>query len=600
MTVVEFRVLGPLECVIGGRPLRLGGAKRQAVLCALLLAEGRPLPLDRLIDAVWDARAPATAGKQIRNAVSDLRRLLRVAGPAITPVGDGYRLDLAGAELDLTAFTGHAARARRLRDEARPVEAVAEYRTALGLWRGPGLAGLESAMLRAQATGLDEQRLAVLDECVELELGRGEHETLVGELSTLVAQDPLRERRVAQLMVALCRSGAPARALTVYERTRRTLADELGVSPGPALRELHRRILTGDLATAASYAAVGGCTNLPADLGHFTGRTAELVRLADALRDPGRTVAPAVVVIDGMAGIGKTALAVHAAHQLAGTWATDRLYVDLRAHRDTALAPADALHTVLCTLGMPPAAIPPGLAERSAIWRRQLAGRRALVLLDDAADTEHIRPLLPGSPGCLTLVTSRRRLTGLDYTQQLSLSELSVAEGRELFEWVVGDDRPAAEPAATDAVLDRCGLLPLAVHAAGARLRHRPAWTVADLSDRLAEGRDRLAELEGPDGGPAAAFARSYELLPPEQQRLFRLLGTHDAAEIGLATAAELSGLPRHGAERLLEDLVDVHLLQEAAPATYRMHRLLRLYAQGLRTVPAPVPVPLAPAAVAG
>jgi DNA-binding SARP family transcriptional activator len=598
VTTVEFRVLGPLECLVEGRPVPLGGPKRQAVLAALLLAQERPLSLARLIDSVWDGTAPVTAGKQVRNAVSDLRRLLTAAGPVIRPAGDGYRLELAGAALDLATFTGWTARARRLRDDARPDEAVAAYRSALGLWRGPGLAGLDSRPLRALAAGLDEQRLEVLEECAELELRRGRHRSLVGELSELVAQNPLRERQVAQLMVALCRSGAPAQALTVYERTRRTLAEELGVSPGPALRQLHARILSDEFRSAAlDDGDLSGGNTLPGDMAHFTGRTAELARLAEALRQPARSAAPVVVVIDGMAGVGKTALAVHAAHHLAGP-AVDRLYVDLRAHRPGPVHPAAALGILLRGLGLADrAALPPGLAERSALWRRRLAGRRALIVLDDAAGSDQVRPLLPGTAGCLTVVTSRRQLTDLDCTDQISLSGLSPGEGRAQFDRLVGDGRPAAEPGAAAAVVEHCCLHPAAIHAAAARLRHRPAWTVGHLARRLADGDTRLAELDGTDGGLVAAFERSYELLSPPHQRLFRLLGQLRAPEVDPTRVAGPTGLPVPRVEQLLEDLVDVHLLQAVGPSAYRMHGLLRLYARGLATGPVPVPAPGSPAA---
>jgi DNA-binding SARP family transcriptional activator len=244
----EFRVLGPLELWVGGRELHVRGTKRQAVLCTLLLADGKPVSMSRLVDAVWDHTAPDTATKLIRNAVSDLRAILSGGGCAITPVGDGYRLDIGGGVLDAGVFADRVVRAREHRQDGRLTDAVTELRAALSLWRGAALDGLDtSVVLRAQAIALDEQRFTVLEELVDLELAQGRHKSLTGELSAWVAENPLRERLVAQLMLALCRSGSQARALGVYEQTRRALDEELGVRPGPELQDLHRRIRGNDL-----------------------------------------------------------------------------------------------------------------------------------------------------------------------------------------------------------------------------------------------------------------------------------------------------------------------------------------------------------------
>lgn len=588
MCDVEFRVLGPLELWVGGKLVPLGGARQQIVLGALLLADGQVVSLCRLVDAVWDYAPPATADKQIRNTVSGLRHLLVDIDSSITTVASGYRLEVAGGAFDVNTFTVQSALARGHAVEDRVADAIAEFRSALSVWRGPALAGVDSPALQAQVVGLNEQRLAVMEDCVELELAEGKHSSLTNELFTLVAENPHRERLVAQLMLVLYRSGAQARALAVYEQTRETLADELGVDPGPELQELRRRLLANDLAAAQESVTWTGPvarSTLPADISDFTGRAAELDQLVDMLptQDGGAT-ATTVIAIDGMPGVGKTALAVHAAHKLVPHFPDAQLFVDLHAHTadHDPLAPAVVLGGLLRAVDVPADKIPSNLADRSAMWRANLADRRALLVLDNVADTAQIRPLLPGSPGCLTLVTSRHRLTGLDGAQVLSLDMMPEADERDLFRRVIGDGRPAAEPGAVADVLAHCGHLPLAIRIAAARLRHRPTWTVAHLAARLADNKRRLAELRTEDRSVAVAFGLSYRSLTSDYQRLFRLLGLVTRRDIDRHAAAALADLPASRAEHLLEGLVDAHLLRQHAPGRYCMHRLLQAYSAQL------------------
>ncbi|MET9801633.1 BTAD domain-containing putative transcriptional regulator [Streptomyces sp. NPDC006368] len=573
----------------GQEQLRLSGRKRRTVLSTLLLADGKPVSMNRLIDTVWGHRAPVTAAKQIRNATSDLRQIHPELAQRLTLVGDGYRLTVEGCRLDARTFSEHAARARALREVGRLAEALEEFRAALRLWRGPALAGLESPALRAQVAGLDELRLAVMEERVELELAQGNHKSAIGELAVWVAENPLRERLVAQLMLALYRSGAQARALTVYEQTRRTFADELGVSPGPELQELHHHILVSDLPSPVRIVPALRYNNLPADALHLTGRVQELFLLNEAVRNVrtsggSRAAVPAVVAIDGMAGIGKTTLAVHAAHEFAPLYPDAQLFVDMggRAVGDRPLDPNAALGALLSGLGVSPSGIPASLQERSATWRRLVADRSALILLDNVADTHQILPLLPGSPGCLTIVTSRNRLTDLMATFQLTLQEMSPAEGRELFCRIIGDKRPHQEREAVDTIVNVCGRLPLAIRLAAAKLRHRPSWSVSHLASRLTTGRQRLATLEAEDGGLTEVFRQSYEGLSPGQQRVFRLLGGLPGDHIETHNVAGLAGLSPAHADILLESLVDAHLLSTSEPGRYVIHELLHAYATQL------------------
>ena len=350
---------------------------------------------------------------------------------------------------------------------------------------------------------------------------------------------------------------AGAHALAVFERTRRTLQRELGVRPGPELEQLHRRIMANDLALRLPprphTAGAPWCSNLPGSVAHFTGRRTELRQLRDILRahDAGNPAAPVIIAIDGLPGVGKTALAVRLCHEVTPAYPGAQLFIDLHGYalRHPVLDPFPALATLLGAMGVPAERVPPTLEARSAMWRGQLADRRALVILDNVASTAQIGPQPPATPGCLAVVTSRHRLTGLHYTFQLSVHELSRAEGRSLFGRVVGDQRPLAEPDAVDTVAQQCGRLPLAIRVAATKLRHRPAWAVAYLASRLADDRRRLAELGTEDGGVADAFALSYERLAPIHQRLFRLIGMMRGPVISSQDVAGLAE-PPHRAHR--------------------------------------------------
>jgi DNA-binding SARP family transcriptional activator len=579
MSRISFHLLGPLKCQAHGITVPIRGAKQQTVLAILLLAGGKPVALARLIDAVWDGPAPPTATKQIRNAVSDLRHALAHTGVSILPSGDGYHLDRAGSALDLDEFTRRAELAAFKSDPAAKAEAL---RSALSLWRGRALAGLSSPALRSQLASIEELRLAALEQRVDLELELGMHASLIGELTAAVAEHPFRERFVTQLMTALCRSGSRAQALKVFDDTRRRLRDELGVDPEPGLRDLHLRILAGTRPDTAAAEGTLPWHNLPGDTAPLTGRDRERELVRRALHEhaggPGAT--PAVVAVDGMAGVGKTAFVLHLGRQLASAYPDGQVYVDLRTHglAGPRLDAAAALAVLLRATGLPAGSMPADLEGRRAAWHHRLAGRRVLIILDDAAAAAHVAPLLPHAPGCLTVVTSRRRLSSLHSTFQLSLPEFSIADGRDLFGSVVGDNRPQAESAAVDEILRHCGRLPLAIRSAAVRLRHRTAWSVSYLASRLADGHSRLAELSMDSAGLAEAFDMSFNRLDPEHQRLFRLLSSVAAHDIDADRVAALAGLPVHHTARLLEGLVDSHMLLATGPGRYRMNELVHAY----------------------
>ncbi|WP_206786017.1 BTAD domain-containing putative transcriptional regulator [Amycolatopsis sp. MtRt-6] len=544
---MEFRVLGPVRVLGGGRPIGPSGPRQERILAALLLDAGRVVPVSRLVDVVWDGEPPATAVRQVRNLTTALRRALVAAGAGegvLTAEGPGFALR-PGA-FDLHAFEDLAARG--------------EYRAALACWRGPALAGVDSAALRPDAERLAERRLAVLEQCLAAEVDAGADGT-VAELTALVAAHPLREGLVGLLMRALHRAGRQADAIDVYQRAKRRLADELGIAPGAPLRALYDQLLHDEPAPGRCF--------LPYDVPDFTGRAADVSRALDALR-AGRPV-----VVDGMAGVGKTAFAVRVAHRAAGDFPDGQLFVDLHGHtpgRDP-LPPEAALSALLTQTGVPASRQPDGLDERAALWRSRVAGRRLLVVLDNAGSASQVVALLPGGPGVAVLVTGRRRLAAVDGALSLSLDVLPPPDAEALFAAAAGG-RPGA------GVARLCGYLPLALRIAAARLQARPLWTVDDLVARLGSERRRLGELRAGGRDVAAAFALSYRDLTPPQRRMFRVLGCHPGGGFAAAAAAALYGTDVTEAERLLEDLLDAHLLRQPAPHRYGFHDLIAEHAR--------------------
>ncbi|MFJ2111353.1 MULTISPECIES: BTAD domain-containing putative transcriptional regulator [unclassified Streptomyces] len=581
--------------------------KHQVVLGSLLTAESRHISIARLVDAVWGTAPPSTAGKQIRNAVSDLRNILAPSGALLTPVADGYQLDISEARLDLREFHRHLAQARTHLSHHRQQNAIAEFRAALSLWTGPMLSGLESAGLQAQVAGANEVRLSAAEECFDLELAQDRHKSLVSELAAWVAEYPLRERMVAQYVLALHRSGARSRAFAVYEQTRYSLAELLGLGPGPELLEVHRLMLGEDAGSAspvvpAQPVHIPAPDSLPSEMGHFIGRATEVATL---LADGVRIGPQRVLSIDGMAGVGKTALTVHVAHRLADRYPDGRIFLDLRGHScDRApLSRQAALRRLLVLSGLTESELPVSFDVLVQLWRSRSVGRRLLVVLDNVADTEQIRPLLPAGDDCLTLVTSRRRLTmtTLSPTQVLSLEPMPRQEAYALFCRVLGNQHPRPFPDAVNGILEHCGDLPLAVSAAAARLRRRPSWPVWHLAERLADPVLRLAELQTEHGGLVACFDASYRHLNAGQQRLLLKLGTVEGDLTDVGSVSALADLPPFVAEQMLEELVDEHLLLQPEPGWYQMHPLVKTYfAQLTHDTAGPQPTPSGAPALGG
>ncbi|MEU7945228.1 BTAD domain-containing putative transcriptional regulator [Micromonospora taraxaci] len=578
---MRFGILGPLR--VGGGESTVTAGRDRVVLAMLLLRAGRLVPVEELIDAVWEENPPATARAQLQTCVSRLRRRfaeLQLPGDVIVTDPVGYGIRTAPDDLDAEVFARTVEAARAAAVTGRPAEAGERFRAALALWRGPALGGIPNRSVRRRAQTLDEQRLTVLEECVEVELRLGRAAELIGELAEGVDRHPLRERLRGQLMLALSSVGRQADALTVYREGRRFYADELGIEPGAALQELHQRVLAGDLAvTRPEERSFTQVRALPRSISDFTGRQETLGRLVKEIEEDDARIQ----LLDGMAGSGKTTLAVHIATALGDRYPDAHLFIDLHGHSERAPLPATtALAALLRQLGVPGDRMPADTDERAALWRSQLSGRRAIVVLDNAASAAQVAPLLPSGRDTLTLITSRRRLVGLDGGKPTSLAVLDPEEAVELLGRVLGPDRVAAEPEAAAEVASRCGYLPLAIRLAGARLVHRPRWQVHDLADRLAPGRDTLTKLSAGERSVGQAFSLSYAQLEPDQQRMFRLLALHPEGSFDDRVAAAVVDLPLPEAQSLLDNLADSHLVDEPALGRFRFHDLMREYAQQL------------------
>jgi len=571
---VAFHLLGDVAAWFDGRPVGLGHQRQRSVLAALLVDANRPVATEELVDRVWGERLPNQVRESLYSYLSRLRGVLAATGEAtIVKQPAGYVLTVDPAAIDLHRFRALVADAHENTDNAREL-----LERALEEWHGEFADGIDTPWFTQLRETLAAERLAARLDLGDRQLGENDPKSLLIDLPALAERHPLDERLAGQLMLALYHGGRQADALARYDRLRRTLADTFGVDPAPPLRELHQRILTED-PTLTPTTDRPHRNDLPRDITDFAGREAEIARLVDAL-DRVRGGAVVVSAIDGMAGIGKTVLAVHAAHQLAERFPDGQLFLDLHGHTPGTppIDPAAALAALLRALGVPGERIPDSLDERAGLWRAHLAGRKTLVLLDNALDATQVRPLLPGAASCLALITSRNRLTDLDVTLSLSLDVLSADDAITLFTDIVGAERVAADPVSAREVVALCGCLPLAVRIAAARLRSRPGWTVADLAARLRD--DRLAELVTGDRSVSAAFTLSYQLLSDAQQRLFRGLGILPVDTFDVYVAAALIGVSSREAERLLEDLLDAHLIEQRSDGRFRLHDLLRQHAR--------------------
>jgi DNA-binding SARP family transcriptional activator/tetratricopeptide (TPR) repeat protein len=593
---MRFGVLGPLLVEDGTGDARpVAGARQRTWLGALLVRANRTVPNGELAEIVWDGAPPAGAAA-LRTQVMRLRRSLGGEPAArIVTRGLGYAITLDVEELDATLFevlyrdAGAAVRAERWR------EAADVTGRALGLWRGDALADVDSRVLREECAGrLEQLRVQAAEWRAEAGMHLGRHEELVPELRDLAQRHPLREHVHGQLMLALYRCGRQAEALNTYQDARRVLVKELGVEPGAPLQKLYRQILAADpalsvsepgpddgkRADAADRRPAVVPRQLPAPVPHFTGRAGPLKTLTDLAGQAAEGRGAVVIsAIDGMPGVGKTALAVQAGHLVAGRFPDGQLYVDLHGHTPgrPPVDPAEALAALLAADGVDPRYLPADLDGRTAMWRGRLANQRVLLIFDNATSSAQVAPLLPGTAGCLVLVTSRRFLGDLPAAAQVPLDVLPSGDARAMFTDLA--PRAAAEPAAVSELVALCGHLPLAISLL-ARLftRHR-SWTMTDL---IAETRARLLTVTAENRTVAAAFEASYQDLDTERQRFFHHLGLHPGPDIDIYAAAALAGLPPGETATHLDALHGDRLLEEPVPRRYRMHDLIRRYARVL------------------
>jgi len=590
-----FGILGPLEVRLDGTLVRVGGPRQRALLALLLCHANTVVSVDQLTEELLRDQPAESAERMLRVQISRLRKVLADGAPRVLARPRGYVLRVEPGELDLEVFEQRVAVGRDALAQGDPGRAAVLLGEAESLWRGRPLADLEfEPFARFEIQRLESLRLLAVEDRIEAELAIGQHAGLCPELERLVAEHPLRERLRGQLMLALYRSGRQAEALAVFHDTRRILDAELGIEPGPALRQMHERVLAADpvldlpapaAATARGAFTAAATRSLPRDTASFTGRQAELARLLGAM--DGLAAGSGVVgihAIDGMAGIGKTALAVHAAHRLAGRFPDGQFFLPLHAHTpgQRPVEPTDALASLLLTAGVAAAAIPPGLEARSGRWRDQVAGKKILLVLDDAASHDQVQPLLPGTAGSLVLVTSRRRLAALADAAQISLDTLAPGEAAILLARLAARPGLVAEDAAVGEITRLCGYLPLAIGMLAGQLRNHPAWACERLAAELAAGQDKLAMMRAENLSVAAAFDLSYADLAPGPQRLFRRLGLVPGPGIDAYAAAALDATVPDAARRHLEELYDQHMLTEPAPGRYQLHDLLREHARAL------------------
>ncbi|MFD8304018.1 BTAD domain-containing putative transcriptional regulator [Streptomyces sp. NPDC059690] len=675
MVSFRFSLLGPLRGWRQETELPLGPPQQRAVLALLLLRRGRAVGVGELVDGIWGADPPTAAVSVLRTYVSRLRRLLEPDRPAdgaprlVVSLGDGYALRAAAVVSDVDRFEDLVARAGARHAEGDDRTAVQLLRSALGLWEGTPLAGVPGPRAEAERRRLEERRLAALETRLRIELDLGQHARVLPELTALYEAHPLREALCELLVLALYRGGRRAEALAVYDRTRRTLVEELGIEPGPSLLAARAGLLSdggsgstpppsrreapaggglpdtapgaghlsgpttgsGDLfgAAGAGFGAVaeaggpgeepfgeggsgptdaGGAdrtddgpggpghgvsavrpSQLPTDLATFTGRRAQLDGAAALLPDQGHPQTSVIGLISGMAGAGKTTLAVHWAHRIAHRFPDGSLYVNLRGYDPSGsrMNPGEAIETFLVALGVAQQAVPEELEARAALYRGVLADRRVLIVLDNAADSEQVTPLLPAAPGCLVIVTSRSRLSGLvarHGAHPLALNPLSAEESLELLARRLGDARVDAEPEAARAIVGLCAGLPLALSIVAARAALNPGFRLAGIAEELRQDHGSLDAFAGGDAGTdaRAVFSWSYHALSPETAGLFRRLALHPGPDITVAAAAALAGVERRGVRTLLTELTGASLLIERAPGRYVFHDLLRAYAAEL------------------
>ncbi|HEX6683677.1 MAG TPA: BTAD domain-containing putative transcriptional regulator [Candidatus Limnocylindrales bacterium] len=598
---MEFRLLGPTEVLAPNGLVDIGPPRQRLVLAALLVDAGRTVLVDTVVDRVWGEDPPARARHSLYVYLARIRGILERSGTGGAPAklvrrNRGYLLDIDPQRVDLHRFGMLVERAGHLGAEETATQRAALLREALDLWRGSPLADLDGDWAAQVREAWRRTHVDAATAWARCELDSGNHRDTVRRLTALVSEYPLVEPLAAELMRALHAAGLSAEALRCYADLSLRLSRELGIEPGPQLRALHRSIAYGEPADAEAEAGPSPPSppdeepstvprQLPATVWPFVGRPEELRWLDRLVREPQRTRTVVISAIDGAAGIGKTTLAVQWGHLVADRYPDGQLYINLRGFDPggVPVEPSAAVCAFLDALDVVPQRIPVGLEAQAALLRSRLAGKRMLLLLDNARDAEQVRPLLPGTAGCLVIVTSRHQLTALHATEGasiLTLGLLSTSEARDLLAARIGADRVALEPEAVDEIISRCGNLPLALVVAAARAAARPKLTLASMAEQM-----RAASSLDPFGTAEAGmdirsvFSWSYEGISAPAARLFRLLGLHPGPDISLGAAASLAGCAPARARQLLSELFRSSLIDEYRPDRYAVHDLLRLFA---------------------
>ena len=599
MTDLDFRLLGPLRVLVSGEPRHVGGPRQQIVLTTLLLEANRVVPVERLIEAVWGEDPPATARAQIQMAVWQLRRRFAEWTDAelIVSYPAGYAIEVPGLSMDMLRFDQAVAAGREAVRRGDIAAAVKMLRDALDMWRGSAAAGVHSRVVEAAVLRLDEQRLGVLEECLDLELRLGRHHEVIGELKELVRAYPLREGLHAHLMLALYRAGRQAEALAAYREAHLVLTEEYGLDPGEQLAALERAILTNDPALNKSDAVSvmhPVPRQLPAAVSDFVGRdeiAGELCdRLTHASGAQGQSVE--VIIISGAGGVGKTALALHVAHQVRESFPDGQLYARLRGVDGRPIRPKQVLEEFLRSLGVSPTALPEGLGELSAEYRSRLSGSRVLVVLDDVVTIDQIEPLVPGETGCAVIATSRRALAGVPGARRIELDVLDLDASLTLLSRVIGAERVHSEPHAAQRLAEACARLPLALRIAASKLSVRPHWTIDRMLDRLSDEQRLLDELALEGIGVRASIAFSYRELSKSAQRLLLLSSMLGATDFSEWVAAPLLETDVDAGADTLQELSEASLVVIEATVVgqprYRLHEMVRIFAQEMlaREVP--------------
>jgi DNA-binding SARP family transcriptional activator/tetratricopeptide (TPR) repeat protein len=595
---VQIRVLGPVQVCANGRDLDVGPRQQRHVLAVLAADAGRAVSTETLMDRVWE-QVPPGGRRALHVHITRIRRLLEcteaAAAPPVSVVrrSGGYLLDIDPDRIDVH-------RLRRLVEQARAAQRDDQraglLREAVGLWRSDPLGGLTGSWAARTRERWRREYLDTVVAWAHVELRIGNPGAVIATLRDLTGEYPLVESLAAALMRALHAAGDPAEALKHHATVRQHLADELGADPSTELQAVYQAILRGELdpahapaTTRPTAAAPAVPRQLPADVSGFTGRARQLADLDALVTGRSGRVSTAVVIsaVSGTAGVGKTALAVHWAHTVAKQFPDGQLYVNLRGFDPAGrvMAPAEAVRGFLDALGVAPERVPPDPDAQAALYRSLVAGKRILVVLDNARDAEQARPLLPGTPTALAVVTSRNQLTGLlaaDGAHPLTIDLLSTMEARDLLTHRLGD-RVIAEPDAVQQIITACARLPLALSIAAARAQ-QTNFPLATLAAEVNQAGQQLDALDtgDPTSQVRAVFSWSYTALTAPAARLFRLLGLHPGPDIAAPAVASLAGHPVPETRRLLNELTRANLLVEHVPGRYTFHDLLRAYATEL------------------